>query len=284
MYLWQKKLSVLTLGCVMCLSGTTSADAGIIPWAYNVVFGPPGSWAAMRQARMSGYYGGYAPYGYGAAPAYYGGDPGACGPCGQAQSAYYAPAYAMAPACSTCNTCTSGCSTGNCSTGGCASGNCSVNYGSDASTGESSDAAGLEKADDKKTFEKPPELPMHGEGDGFGPAGGNEGYDDNKGADDAEKWPPPVKEEANKIPALESGEDEIIKKRKPAPTGDGASSSAPVLQPVDVKGKVAWRVAPSVNRSVRIARYSIPSVVRVQKYQSEFRVLVPEVDHQIASK
>lgn len=279
---WQKNLTIAALGCLICVSDQAPAQAGVIPWAYNAVFGPPGSMAAMRQARRSGYYAGYAPYGYAATPMYRAPMAAPCGPCGQAQMSYYAP---MVASCSTCN---SGCATGN-----CASGNCSANYGGFEDPAESADDAGLEKADEAAggtTWDEsdmPPDLPPVKD-DEFVPSGTtDEGYDaDKKG--DAELWPAPIKEEARKIP-MGTGDDILIEKREPAPIPanddtDASSSSLPILKPIDADSKVTWRVAPTASRFVRVARYSLPSVARVQHTPVEFRVLVPALDHQIASK
>ena len=124
----------------------SSAQAGLIPWAYNAIFGPsqmygygaPGygySVGYPRTMTMSSYYSpawgaytaGYAPsFGYDA----FGGGLGTygyaspCAPCG----------------CNPCGTCAGGCASGNCINGNCingncASGNCGAGYAPDIQNG-----------------------------------------------------------------------------------------------------------------------------------------------------
>lgn len=140
---------VLMFGSVLsfALAAPAPSDAGLIPWAYDAIFGPVGSIRANRIAYRSAYsgYGSYGAYGTGysgyAATSYapvtmasYGG--GGCSSCNQ--SSYYAPAvsydafYGAYPSysygasnCSSCGNCNS-CPSGNCSLGSNCS-NCSVN-------------------------------------------------------------------------------------------------------------------------------------------------------------
>jgi len=105
----------------LALGSGSSADAGLIPWTYNAMFGP----AYPQYA----YYGGYG-YGYDAGPvtysASYGGYTSNC--CGQAVT-YYGPA--PSGCCGSCNPCCGTCGTGGCGNG-CSS--CGTNYGGDCSS------------------------------------------------------------------------------------------------------------------------------------------------------
>lgn len=101
------------------------SQAGVIPWLYDAIFGPPGS---MMAYSGGGYYGGggaytagYAPYWSGYAPAFgYGG----CGPC---QTTSYAPAGCCDPCQSSCSPCGGGCAVGSpCSGGACLGGACGM--------------------------------------------------------------------------------------------------------------------------------------------------------------
>lgn len=138
---------VLTLLAAASILGSVPAtsEAGIIPWAWDTLFGPVGS----IQARRAGYYGG-AYYGGG----YYGGgySAGCCsgpsqyvgfrgwrnGCCGSNYGGYSSYGYGCS-SCGGCSSCSTGgcgydcgyacgsCGTG-CGVGGCASGQCNVNY------------------------------------------------------------------------------------------------------------------------------------------------------------
>lgn len=145
---------VLMLGSLLSTVFAVPApsDAGLIPWAYNAIFGPVGSmryrtaYAPMYGGTYGygayGSYTGYAPMsnGYVAPAAYtgtampsYGG--GGCSSCNQ--TSYYAPQvgsdgfYGNYPSYadsgqSCCNCPAGNCSTGNCASGNCSSGNCSA--------------------------------------------------------------------------------------------------------------------------------------------------------------
>ena len=155
---------LLTLVAAASILGAVPAtsEAGIIPWAWDTMFGPVGSIQARRTARFCGTndcgvpyganYGGYASGSYyGPAPRLFGGLRGwrntAC--CNNYGSNY---GYVDSGCgCSTCGSaCGSNCSSGGCSScgtgyggydggyvygssscgaGGCASGQCNVNYG-----------------------------------------------------------------------------------------------------------------------------------------------------------
>ena len=110
---------MLAMALMFSLATPQSSQAGVIPWAYSAIFGPPGSlaqWRAqamqnramrisMRQARRPyGLFGLRRTNGYSGFPAY-GGQ--AC--CGYGQNTYgYTPTYYGG-----------GCSTGGCYTNGC---------------------------------------------------------------------------------------------------------------------------------------------------------------------
>ena len=157
-------LTLILTGGFLATAPATS-EAGIIPWAYDAVFGPVGSLQAHRAQRMYGptdgccgstfaygasYGGGY--YGAGSygnhRPGLFGrlrGWRGGCGSCG-------VPACGGCSTCGDCNTCGVGggcasgncgvdayaganygygggnCANGNCSTGNCANGNCATFY------------------------------------------------------------------------------------------------------------------------------------------------------------
>jgi hypothetical protein len=102
----------LVLASTASLGLSSPVQAGVIPWAYDALFGPVGSMQARAgyapyYTGYSGNYGGgyvtgYAPYsvGYGYVSSGCG-----CSPCG--------------------GSCGSSCASGNCASGNCASGNCS---------------------------------------------------------------------------------------------------------------------------------------------------------------
>ena len=173
-----RSLGMLAVTVGLALGSGSSADAGLIPWSYNALFGyGPAS-------PQYAYYGGYG-YGYDAGPvtysASYGGYTSNC--CGQAVT-YYGPA--PAGCCGSCNSCGScgSCATGNCG-GGCST--CGTNYGGDCSNcggagcsncAPSSTPAGSNLAPQpdngpKPTLADPPRRP--GETDQFNPAAGTGG-------------------------------------------------------------------------------------------------------------
>ena len=109
------------LACAIGTSCPSSSDAGVIPWAYDAVFGPVGS---MQRSYYTPYYAGYSGYtGASYQPAAYstGYATNGCSSC--QQSSYYASAY---DSCG-CSPCGSNCSSGGCASGNCASGNCTAN-------------------------------------------------------------------------------------------------------------------------------------------------------------
>ncbi|NQV23296.1 MAG: hypothetical protein HQ518_02920 [Rhodopirellula sp.] len=129
-----RRFGILVLALALVPSQFSTADAGVIPWLYDAVFGPVGNYG----------YGGYGYGGYGAvnrypysgaqvsyampaAPSYYRSSncgPTGCGPAGCSTSPYtvgYRPLFSTPVFCAT-----GGCAIRGCSTGGCSTGSCSV--------------------------------------------------------------------------------------------------------------------------------------------------------------
>lgn len=178
-----RSLGMLAVTVGLALGSGSSADAGLIPWSYNALFGYGPAYPQYA------YYGGYGyGYGYDAGPvtysASYGGYTSSC--CGQAVT-YYGPA--PAGCCGSCNSCGSCGSCGTCATGnfgscgGCST--CGTNYGGDCSTcggagcsncAPSTSGSNLTPQPDngpKPTLADPPRRP--GETDQFNPAAGTGG-------------------------------------------------------------------------------------------------------------
>lgn len=110
----------LLVACSVGVEIPSSSEAGVIPWAYDAVFGPVGS---MQRSYYAPYYTGYSGYvgtNYQPAAYSYGYATNGCSSC--QQSSYYS---ANQSGCG-CSPCSSNCGYG-CSGGGCASGNCTVN-------------------------------------------------------------------------------------------------------------------------------------------------------------
>ncbi len=120
----------LLLACVVGTGFPSTSDAGVIPWAYDALFGPVGS---LRRSYSTPYYTGYSGYSgysgyvgtnYQPAAYSYGYSTNGCSSC--QQSSYYSQAQSGC-GCSPCGSVYgSSCGSG-CSGGGCASGNCTVN-------------------------------------------------------------------------------------------------------------------------------------------------------------
>lgn len=115
-----KKSVILLAGLLAPMAASTPADAGVIPWAYDSVFGY--GWGYGGWGYGAPYYGGYGGYGmgYGAYPVSY------APPVYQTN---YAPAYGyadyslsggtyLADSCC-CDPCSTGCGTGGCGTSEC---------------------------------------------------------------------------------------------------------------------------------------------------------------------
>ena len=83
------------LACVLGASCPSSSEAGVIPWAYDAVFGPVGS---LHRSYYQPYYAGYSGYtGASYLPASYttGYATNGCSSC--QQSSYYASTYSVHP-------------------------------------------------------------------------------------------------------------------------------------------------------------------------------------------
>lgn len=109
------------LASVLGSSCPSASEAGVIPWAYDAIFGPVGS---LRGSNYTPYYAGYSGYtgaSYQPAAYSYGYATNGCSSC--QQSSYYASTY---NGCG-CSPCGSACSSGGCASGNCASGNCTAN-------------------------------------------------------------------------------------------------------------------------------------------------------------
>lgn len=102
----RKGILVPFLACTMLLGTAGTSDAGVVPWVWNALFGPPGSaWYGYGHGPGYGYYSGYRGYAYG-------GGYGCNYPVYPAYQQVYAPqTVAYAPAYSV------GCAPSNCSTG-----------------------------------------------------------------------------------------------------------------------------------------------------------------------
>src|SRR6185369_12573118 len=128
-----------TLACSLAaISGVaTSGEAGVIPWAYNAIFGPSYNGGGYYR----GYYGGasYGPVGY--SPMYGGCVTGACG-----TSTYYGP-VAWGGCCpTTCAPCSSGCGPSGC-------GGVATTYGSTGCTNSVTPATSNPPPGPPSTFE-----------------------------------------------------------------------------------------------------------------------------------
>lgn len=103
----RKRLLIAALSCVLSGAMAIPAEAGIVPWAWDTLFGPVGSIRARRMCSTG--YGMRGTCNYGPA----------CGPCGGGCSSGLCGYGGMAMG---------GCSSGMCSSGMCASGQCGVNF------------------------------------------------------------------------------------------------------------------------------------------------------------
>jgi len=264
------QLAAGALAAVVLLASGPSAQAGLIPWTYNAIFGPVGSTFAPRGANYRGaYYGGYAPAAVG----------GACNTCnygvgyGYRSNYYagYAPVYGSSYGVSYGNACgCSPCATGNC-VGGCATGNCSSYSPATGTTSAPTPAT----TTPTQTFQSSkPTVNPEAEGTNNG---GTSTYDEDgyqmpkQPEDDSSKTDAPSfspfgsnSNESMKIPSTDAVP---VEKRKPAPTeleGNGLKLPSLRFQPAPVavdETSVSFRT-PTRTRTVRTARYNIPQVAR----------------------
>ncbi len=302
-----KSISSLTKIAVcglLVLSTTTTADAGLIPWTYNAIFGPVGSTFAARPAY--GYTANYGAY-----------NAGAC--CGNSYTAGYTPYYAGysgyttnyyaaypttsyygfsndCSTCGTCNTCNYGCATNCCTTGcnGCANcvgGNCCS--GLTSATGTTTPAPATNQSPTPTTTFKSTEPTLNKDNNtntdssNYDESNNSGGFEmpERNGTDAAPRSDAPPfnfdsssSRESLKIPApveqipAESGTDALRAPRLdliPAPVA---------IDETDL----SWSVTSTPTRVSRSARFSVPTVARYSP--SQMNDLLPPLPVQVAGK
>ncbi len=276
------QLAAGALAAVVLLSSGPSAQAGLIPWTYNAIFGPVGSTFAPRGSYYRGaYYGGYAPAAVG----------GACNTCnygagyGYTSNYYsgYAPVYGSSYGVSGMsygNGCgCSPCATGNC-VGGCATGNCSSYSPATGTTSVPTPANPTPTPTQTFQSSKPTVNPEANgnngsrstyDEDGFqqpkrSEENGGSGNNDSSDNSDAPSFNP-FGSNTNESMKIPSAPTVPVEKRKPAPTeleSNGLKLPSLRFQPAPVavdETNVSFRT-PTRTRSVRTARYNIPQVAR----------------------
>ena len=298
----KKSFRCFVLACAgisVVLGAVNSSEAGIIPWAYDVIFGPVGS-VRSRTGRFLAYrpfrarrYGalGYYP-GTVCQPACNTGCSTGYGGLQQYQAGYYpvyGSYYGSYYGLSSCNNCYTGCSS---CLQGCATGNCSS--GTTPATGTTpTPATSTPTPTPTTTFKSTtPEIKPEATNSSNTGSGSNSNYDEKKNSSDLfslpkrpsveetkpEKktdapafegfGPPPVskKTEAKKIPISPLLP---VEQRKPAPTEieENGGVKVPSLQlvpaPIEIdNGKVTFLKTPQRTRIVRTAHFHVPQVVR----------------------
>lgn len=232
----------------LCLAPST--EAGLIPWTFDALFGPPGSiqqwWAGYPNGNpyMGGYGGGYGTmYGTGYR-GWYGGGYGYAAPsygysncCSPVTANYYTSSYGDCG----CNPCGGyGCS--GCASGNCASGDCGT--GSNYSPEPTPDVV-------PRTFKKDDDTNTS---DDFRPLKPRESSDEilpNPGGGDF-KTPRPA-------PGEPGSGDDILPRGVLRPEADGA-----YVKPIEVETTVAGSYQPQRHRIVMSASYKLPTVARMQ--------------------
>ena len=263
----------LAILCALGLWGGSvpSAEAGLIPWAYDAIFGPPGSQRSYYRggATYGANYGGAccgqtygnAAYGYSGEPNYFAPlpaglsgpsmAPSPCGPGGCGTS-FYGPEPAGC-----CGQ--PGCGPQGCGPGGCASGQCGVanpepSFGPIAPTPTPANEL-------PRTYENnsAPSSP------GFQPRG--EGYvpmrDTNTESPEEFKDP---------VPAPSTNPSRTPAPVDPLGEDDAGIRRGPML---DLDGKVTWRATPARTRLVLRANYSGAKVQRQPVYPKTDWVTYP---------
>ncbi len=292
----------LFLSALFALSQPAPASAGVVTWAWQGMFGPPGSMAYYRAARVNSrqgiypqpfgatYAAGYTPYSAGYAPYSAGYSPMSSlyspysvgyAPDYGMTSAYYpstsfyggfeSPAYASAGCCSPCNSC----STGDCSSGTCAGGNCggaaSQTYRKpDLADQPSPDPAFPSNNDPNSQYNNNPSGNPSNSGTDFQPPnqGNIPGSMNNPG--DAPTYQPPTN---NAQPAPDTFNWEK--------TGAQHQPLPPLLNS-DLVAKVSWEQPIAPTRIAKQARFNLPLVARSS---SQPRIFVPAPSEiQIAGK
>lgn len=236
----------------LCLCLAPSAEAGLIPWTFDALFGPPGSlqqwWAGYPNGNP--YIGGYGGGGYGtmygtgyrgwygggyAAPNY-----GYSNCCAPVTANYYSSSYGDC-GCNPCGGCSS-CS-GGCASGTCASGDCGT--GSNYSPEPTPDAT-------PRTFKKDDGTDTS---DDFRPLQPRESNDEilpNPGSGNFQS-PRPAPGEPG------GGGDDILPRGVLRPEAEGA-----YVKPIEVETTVAGSYQPQRHRIVMSAGYRLPTVARLE--------------------
>lgn len=291
---------VLTLVAAASILGVVPAtsEAGIIPWAWDTMFGPVGS----IQARRATYYnGGYSDGGccdsY-SAGAYYGParpmfvgfrgwrrNNACCGTYGYANYGYADAGCGCSTGCNTCNTGCSSCGVGydggyiqGCGPGGCASGQCNVNYGSASggtspvtpatpgapSPGYDTGAGPMPPAGTNNVV--PPPAPGPETNDGFVPRGKTPAPGTNDPTKDEEFVPPKVNNPDGTNAGVDaSGNSTTIPPVEPNPAIP--AKKRPALNEDDEKGT---GVGPRLELEEKVTWHR--SFVRTRQAQAPVRV------------
>ena len=273
-----------------CLSAglAAPAEAGIIPWTYNAIFGPVGSNAGYSSGTTTANYGGggaccgdgggpmgnsYLGPGYAFDP--YGpavGMGGGCGSCGTGGCATgccgvrsFFGRRCCLPCGFSCGGCSlggcgsGGCSTGSCGAGGCANGQCDTGLPANSSQGFGPSPESPNGPPPRpQTFANPPTP---------GSAGGNYGPEPNV---PASAIPGKAKEPAPSPMPPEASNDN---------TESGFHGPA-----FGLDGKVTWRPAVQRERIELRPRYTSAKVARRTVYPKSNWVELPERHEEIAKK
>ena len=238
---------VLTLAVAASMLGVAPAtsDAGIIPWAWDTVFGPVGSIHARRANRL-GYGGGGGgccgpaqPFGYGASYGAYGnGGWGAFGSGGCCNTGCNSCGSASYGNCSSCGGGFDGYGASACGPGGCANGQCNVNYPPN-NTANGSTSAGTSPV-------TPAPMPN--------PGGPTPGYDNrpapmapNGPNGQEENFVPPVAPNPGPGAATSDGFKPSAAGRGPAPTGGDPTRDENYIPPRVTPPGSAEETDPSAN-------------------------------------
>ncbi|TWT63461.1 hypothetical protein [Rubinisphaera italica] len=310
------RLMMLGVCGLLAVTTTATAEAGIIPWTYNAIFGPVGSTFAARPtygygANYGARYGGNACCG---TTANYGGN-SCCGTTSSygyttSYSPYYAgytPYYAGYSSyygsscnnCGTCNTCNSGCNSCGygCASNGCsncASGDC--NSGLTPAAGTTSTPQSNNSPTPTTTFKstEPTVNPNAGESSdskpNYEPSNNENGFEMPEQEKKSEDTNAPKFEGFNNSSReslkLPSAPMVPVEQANPEPT-QLEEFRAPRLDlipaPVAVDdSQISWSVTKAPTRVVRNARYSIPTVARYTPAQ--LNDLVPPMPIQVAEK
>ncbi len=277
----QRTWRFASLLALMLAAGLTSAaQAGVIPWTYNAIFGPvryPASnYQASYRYRTPRYVASYAPA-YSYAPASYGYASSGYAPvssgCSSCSSSYYAPAsyapsygydygagcgscgpVATAPSCGSCdNSC--GSSSGNCLSGGCpmtpaTSNPAESNSGTNGFRPTKKEPESVRRTTPKdatKTYASPEKN--NGTDDGLGSGGRSRGLrtDDEKGNSTEAFKPAPAEDEsvipkAKKAPAVDRLKNDFETPIESNQEGNGEAKLRWPQYKLNLDHKIAWRI------------------------------------------